>query len=238
MKRFLIILFLTATASAGTGYTVTRRAEEPFFEFIQLYDTPTSYSGAGGQVVVVNAGATALEFGTVPSHVHDGATLELDGINSDGGAFAFTTTGTVTFNQAIATANFTAANLLTACATNAGALDFSAASKTLTVEDNAIVSQDYSSDASPTFAGLTITDSLQIKRDTSDISNPPTDAQITSAFGAPASAGDGFVALMDDNDAGANIYIVASTGTTAAAAENVIYAAENVVFAAEQVVYP
>jgi len=62
----------------------------------------------------------------------------------------------VTYNN-ITAANYTAANLLTACATNAGALDFSAASKTLTVEDDAIVSQDYSSDASPTFAGLDLT---------------------------------------------------------------------------------
>ena len=64
--------------------------------------------------------------------------------------------GTVTIAGALTASNYTAANLLTACATNAGALDFSAASKTLTVEDNAIVSQDYSSDASPTFAGLNL----------------------------------------------------------------------------------
>lgn len=60
----------------------------------------------------------------------------------------FTTTGNLTAG------NYTAANLLTACANNAGALDFSAASKTLTVEDNATVSQDYSSDASPQFTGI------------------------------------------------------------------------------------
>ena len=93
------------------------------------------------------------------SHLHDGDTLQLDGVNSDGGAFAFNTTGAVTFNQSIASANYEATNKLTACATNAGALDFSAASKTLTVEDSAIVSQDYSSDGNPAFAGLTITNS-------------------------------------------------------------------------------
>ena len=89
-------------------------------------------------------------------HDHDTDTLQLDGINSDGGAFSFNTTGAVTFNQAIASTNFAAANKLTACATNAGALDFSGASKTLTVEDDATVSQDYSSDATPMFAGLDI----------------------------------------------------------------------------------
>lgn len=59
-----------------------------------------------------------------------------------------TTTGNLTAG------NYTAANLLTACATNAGELDFTAAAKKLDVEDDAVVSQDYSSDAAPTFAGL------------------------------------------------------------------------------------
>jgi len=92
--------------------------------------------------------------GSGGSHLHDGDTLQHDAINSDGGAFSFTTTGLVTFTQSITSANYTAANLLTVCTTNAGAIDFSAASKTLTVEDDAIVSQDYSTDAAPTFAGL------------------------------------------------------------------------------------
>jgi len=33
------------------------------------------------------------------AHTHDGDILQIDGINSDGGAFAFDTTGAVTFNQ-------------------------------------------------------------------------------------------------------------------------------------------
>ena len=37
----------------------------------------------------------------VGAHTHDGDTLELDGINSDGGAFPFTTSGDVTFSQNI-----------------------------------------------------------------------------------------------------------------------------------------
>ncbi len=105
MKRLLIFLLLVRAVSAGTGYTVTRLAEEPFFRFIQFYDTPISYSGAGDQMLVVNTGTTGLEFITIAgSHLHDGDTLQHDGVNSDGGAFSFTTTGTVTFNQSIATA--------------------------------------------------------------------------------------------------------------------------------------
>lgn len=59
-----------------------------------------------------------------------------------------------TFAGAITATNYTASNLLTACTTNAGELDFTAASKKLDVEDDAIVSQDYSSDASPQFTGI------------------------------------------------------------------------------------
>ena len=40
------------------------------------------------------------------SHLHDGATLQHDGVNSDGGAFSFTTTGMVTFNQKLAVGSF------------------------------------------------------------------------------------------------------------------------------------
>jgi len=36
------------------------------------------------------------------AHTHDGDTLQLNGVNSDGGAFAFNTTGVVTFNYGIA----------------------------------------------------------------------------------------------------------------------------------------
>jgi hypothetical protein len=67
----------------------------------------------------------------------------------------FTTAGLNISGGTISATNYTAANLLTACATNAGALDFSAASKTLTVEDNTIVSQDYSTDGSVIFASAT-----------------------------------------------------------------------------------
>lgn len=35
------------------------------------------------------------------AHTHDGDTLQLDGVNSDGGAFSFSTSGTVTFDQTV-----------------------------------------------------------------------------------------------------------------------------------------
>jgi len=48
-----------------------------------------------GAQVLSDIGAAAS------SHTHDGNTLQLDGINSNGGAFAFTTTGVVTFSQSL-----------------------------------------------------------------------------------------------------------------------------------------
>jgi len=58
------------------------------------------------ELVIVDTSAgitkkiTALALAT---HTHDGQTLQLDGVNSNGGAFPFTTTGKVTFNQDIGT---------------------------------------------------------------------------------------------------------------------------------------
>lgn len=76
--------------------------------------------------------------------------------NVDYGIYQAGATASNHFQGSITAKNYEATNKLTACATNAGALDFSAASKTLTVEDNTTVNQDYSSDASPTFAGLSL----------------------------------------------------------------------------------
>ena len=37
--------------------------------------------------------------------------------------------------------------------------------------------------------------------------NPPTDAQLDTAFGTPAQVGDGFMGLLDDNGAGTAVYL-------------------------------
>lgn len=49
--------------------------------------------------------------------------------------------------------------------------------------------------------------------DTTDVSNPPTDAEIDSIFGTPATVGAGFTAYIDDAGAGSNFYQVTSDGT-------------------------
>jgi len=48
---------------------------------------------------------------------------------------------------------------------------------------------------------------------TDDVSNPPTDAELDTVFGTPATVGAGFTAYIDDNGGGANFYQVVSDGT-------------------------
>jgi len=47
-----------------------------------------------------------------------------------------------------------------------------------------------------------------------DVSSPPTDAELDTAFGLPANVGAGFLALVDDNDADTTVWLVASNGTS------------------------
>jgi hypothetical protein len=54
---------------------------------------------------------------------------------------------------------------------------------------------------------------LRLIVSTADVSNPPTDAELDAAFGTPAEAGAGFLRLIDDNAAGAHLYLVASDGS-------------------------
>lgn len=52
------------------------------------------------------------------------------------------------------------------------------------------------------------------KHSTANVTTPiPTDAELDSAFGTPATVGAGFTATLDDNGAGTAMYAVASDGT-------------------------
>jgi len=67
----------------------------------------------------------------------------------------------VTINAAGAARTLTLNESLTIGDGNNGTITFSGASKTLTIEDNSTVNQDLSSDANPTFAGVTA-DNIQV----------------------------------------------------------------------------
>jgi len=47
---------------------------------------------------------------------------------------------------------------------------------------------------------------------TADVSSPPTDAELDAAFGTPAQVGAGFTGIVDDDGAGAAVWMVASDG--------------------------
>lgn len=53
---------------------------------------------------------------------------------------------------------------------------------------------------------------LNTKFSTADVSNPPTDAELDSAFGQPADVGSSFLGILDDNGSHANLWIIASDG--------------------------
>jgi len=57
------------------------------------------------------------------------------------------------------------------------------------------------------------TGGIMTKHSTVDVTNPPTDTELDTAFGEPATVGAGFIATLDDNGAGANSYTVWSDGT-------------------------
>lgn len=55
---------------------------------------------------------------------------------------------------------------------------------------------------------------IRLKTSTADVSNPPTDAELDSTFGTPATVGAGFTVVLDDNGADTNTYLVVSNGTS------------------------
>lgn len=48
---------------------------------------------------------------------------------------------------------------------------------------------------------------------TDDVTNPPTDAELDTAFGTPATVGAAFIGILNDAGGGTNLYMVASDGT-------------------------
>jgi len=55
---------------------------------------------------------------------------------------------------------------------------------------------------------------LELQVSSADTANPPTDAELDAAFGTPANTGTGFLALLDDAGGDANVYLVATNGTS------------------------
>lgn len=47
-----------------------------------------------------------------------------------------------------------------------------------------------------------------------DVSDPPTDAELDTAFGQPATLGEGFVGIVDDNNAQTKVWLAVTGGST------------------------
>lgn len=54
---------------------------------------------------------------------------------------------------------------------------------------------------------------VRTKNSTANVTNPPTDAELDSAFGTGASAGTGFIGTLNDNGSGTAAFLVFSDGT-------------------------
>lgn len=127
------------------GYVDDKAAAQN--EFIELTDTPAAY---------VSANAIYTTNGT-PDAVIETAVILTEGANTFN-----VTKGTASLDIAAGAAvdidaNLTVSGVFTVGTTNGGTLDFTAASKTLNVEDDSTVNQDLTTDATVTFAGVNAT---------------------------------------------------------------------------------
>ena len=88
---------LRTSLGLGTG-------NSPQFTAVNIgHASDTTITRVSAGVIAVE-GTNVMLVGAAPTaHTHDTDTLQLDAVNSDGGAFSFTTSGTVTFNQPITT---------------------------------------------------------------------------------------------------------------------------------------
>lgn len=72
----------------------------------------------------------------------------------------------------------------------------------------------YNGSLASTIGGIVaFPDGVKLKVSTANVSNPPTDADLISVFGAAATVGAGFMAIVDDNNGHANEYLIWSDGT-------------------------
>ena len=215
----------TATATAGTSQvatialTVAQLAAVDFAEYVPLVGVRLT----NGMTAIASEArfAPARSWWTVeadPMQVADSTTLTL-------GTGAVTATRTY---HVIAAESGTTDDLdtITAAADNTFVLIQADSGDTITVKhgaDNISLTgaQDVPLSGDDTlllfYDGTNWSDLAprpRLQRATDDVSSPPSDAELDTAFGEPAAVGDGFLAVLDDNDADSAMYIVASNGTS------------------------
>ena len=133
----------TFTSSANT-FNITRGTASLDIAAAAAVNIDNGFTVNGGQTTTITsedaAGVITLDEQTFEVEGEGTATQLFKLINAENAA------RTVTFYE-----NLTVGN------GNAGTITYTGASKTLSVEDNAVVNQDLTSDAAVTFAGITIT---------------------------------------------------------------------------------
>lgn len=87
------------------------------------------------------------------------------------------------------------------------------------IADNLAFSGDYfinsTNTATSLFSGIVNASAgVRTKVSVANVSNPPTNAELVSAFGAAATVGSGFVGIVNDNNAATNEWIIWSDGTS------------------------
>lgn len=55
--------------------------------------------------------------------------------------------------------------------------------------------------------------SIVVKYSTANVAAPPTDAQLNTEFGDPATLNQQWLAILDDNGAGTSVYLITHDGT-------------------------
>ena len=54
---------------------------------------------------------------------------------------------------------------------------------------------------------------IKAKFSTANVTDPPTDAELDSAFGTPATLGAGFIGIVNDNKAGTDVWLCFTSQT-------------------------
>ena len=146
-------LTLTENLSVSDGQNVVLAAagQENTFTMNESFTIGDGNSGT----ITFSASSKTLTISDSGTFAGGGNTLTLAGNLT-------TQNNNVTINAVGAARTLTLNESLTVGDGNDGTITFSGASKTLTVEDTSLVNQDLTSDASPTFAGGTITGNLSV----------------------------------------------------------------------------
>lgn len=221
-------LFLQSASATNPGLVNTTTQS---FAGGKTFTTQISVLGAVSSAYITRLGTTAAQ--SVLSGAGQGAlTVELQGnssattfirginfaVSAAASAFTCASAANISFGSISAGSGSTitrayAIQLPTATTSGAGTVSNSAVMSDSTTFTGTYFL--YSENTSTSlFSGVVnCSAGVRTKISTANTANPPTNAELVSAFGAAATVGSGFVGILNDNNAGTNEYICWSDGT-------------------------